>query len=65
MIFALDPSKVLETLKSANAFEVGIFFLISNLVIFIGSILLCWGLGVLFSKKRIFDRWEPLRPVER
>lgn len=55
---------MLQKLKAASAVDVGTFFLIANLAIFFGSILLCWGLGRFFSRKRIFDRWEPLRPIE-
>jgi hypothetical protein len=55
---------MLESLKSAGIHQVAAFFLIANGVIFLGSIWLCWLLGVLFGKKRIFDRWEPIRPVE-
>jgi sterol desaturase/sphingolipid hydroxylase (fatty acid hydroxylase superfamily) len=55
---------MLESLRAAEPIHVGIFFLISNVVIFIGSILLCWLLGVMFSGRRIFDRWEPIRPIE-
>lgn len=55
---------MLQQLKAAGIVEVGIFFLFANLAIFFGSILLCWGLGRLFSGKRIFDRWEPIRPIE-
>jgi Delta7-sterol 5-desaturase len=55
---------MLELLKAANFFEVGAFFLLANIVIFLSSILLCWGLGIMFREKRIFDRWEPIRAIE-
>lgn len=55
---------MLESLKSAGIHQVAAFFLLANGVIFLGSIGLCWLLGVLFGNKRIFDRWEPIRPVE-
>lgn len=40
------------------------FFLLANIFIFTASVALCWCLGILFRTKRIFDRWEALRPVE-
>lgn len=55
---------MLENLRSASALEAGLFFLAANGVIFITSILACHALGVLFKRKRIFDRWEPLRAIE-
>lgn len=55
---------MLEVLWQADLIQAAIFFLISNVVIFIGSILLCWLLGILFRGKRIFDRWEPILPLE-
>ena len=55
---------MLDWLKSAGMADVAMFFLMANIVIFLGSIGICWGLGAMFNKKRIFDRWEPLRPVE-
>ena len=55
---------MLEKLKSANLLEISAFFLVLNLAIFISSVVACWALGCLFREKRIFDRWEPIRPVE-
>ena len=55
---------MLEALRTATALQTAGFFLVANLAIFGGSIVLCWALGVIFKGKRIFDRWEPLRPVE-
>lgn len=55
---------MLEALRTATALQIAGFFLIANLAIFGGSIMLCWALGVAFKGKRIFDRWEPLRRVE-
>lgn len=56
--------EMLQQLKTAQPWEAACVFLIANFVIFFCSILFCWGLGVAFSRKRIFDRWEPLRPLE-
>ncbi len=55
---------MLEGLRNASFAEAGGIFLVSNLLIFGGSILLCWLLGFAFKNRRIFDRWEPLRRVE-
>lgn len=55
---------MLEELKSASALQALSFFLIANAVIFTSSVALCWALGVIFHKRRIFERWEPLRPAE-
>lgn len=55
---------MLELLKAASTWEAGLFFLVANILIFTGSVLLCWLLGSLFKTRRIFDRWEPLRPPE-
>lgn len=55
---------MIAQLKAASLFEATIFFLVANAVIFVVSVALCWWLGWLFPSRRIFDRWEPLRPVE-
>ena len=55
---------MLEKLKSASLLEISVFFLVLNLAIFISSVVLCWALGGLFWKRRIFENWEPIRPVE-
>lgn len=55
---------MLEKLKALSILEVSSFFLIANVFIFASSIFFCWLLGRLFANKRIFDHWEPLRPVE-
>ncbi len=55
---------MLDYLKSLSSFEAAAVFLIANTVIFAGSVALCWLLGCLFNKQRIFDQWQPLRPVE-
>lgn len=55
---------MLEKLKSAGLLEISAFFLVLNVAIFISSVVLCWTLGCVFRKKRIFDQWEPIRPVE-
>jgi lathosterol oxidase len=59
-----NSADILEQLRTASAVQVLMFFLVANLAIFGGSILLCWVLGVAFKGKRIFDRWEPLRSIE-
>jgi sterol desaturase/sphingolipid hydroxylase (fatty acid hydroxylase superfamily) len=51
---------MLDRLKAATPFEAGQFFLLANVAIFTGSRLL----GRLFQGRRIFDRWEPMRPLE-
>lgn len=55
---------MLDFLKSASSFEAAMFFIIANTGIFAGSVTLCWFLGAFFKKRRIFSRWEPLRPFE-
>ena len=55
---------MIDELKNANMATVGLFFLLMNVAIFGISIISCWLLGVTFCKKRIFDRWEPMRAVE-
>jgi Delta7-sterol 5-desaturase len=55
---------MLDLLKAATPLEAGLFFLVANAGIFVGSIALCWLLGRHFHGRRIFDRWEPLRPLE-
>jgi sterol desaturase/sphingolipid hydroxylase (fatty acid hydroxylase superfamily) len=55
---------MLEQLRIARVADVAAFFLLANIVIFFGSIFLCWALGVCFQKKRIFDRWEPIRSID-
>lgn len=55
---------MLQQLKAAQPWEAAGVFLVANFLIFVCSILFCWCLGVVFRKKRIFDRWEPLRAVE-
>lgn len=40
------------------------FFLMANVAIFAGSVALCYVLGVIFKKKRIFDRWQKLEALE-
>jgi sterol desaturase/sphingolipid hydroxylase (fatty acid hydroxylase superfamily) len=57
-------SELLHVLKTADPLEVGVFFFLTNGVIFAGSVLLCWWLGVVFNGKRLFDRWEPLHRIE-
>ncbi len=55
---------MLEFLRSASVLQVAVFFLLANVVIFTSSVALCWCLGRWFGTRRIFDRWQPLRPVE-
>jgi len=55
---------MLNALKGASPWEAFAFFIVVNAMIFLFSTLLCLALGRLFSKRRIFDRWEPLRPLE-
>ncbi|MEO5713156.1 MAG: sterol desaturase family protein [Luteolibacter sp.] len=54
----------MQGLKAASIPEISAFFLVLNGVIFVSSVAFCWTLGRIFHRKRIFDRWEPLRPVE-
>lgn len=54
----------MEFFQETNAFGAFLFFLAANTGIFICSVIFCWALGVVFSKKRIFDSWEPLRLTE-
>ncbi|CAN5349348.1 hypothetical protein BH09VER1_BH09VER1_28200 [soil metagenome] len=55
---------MLDQLKAASLSDVTLLFLLANFVVFVGSVILCWLLGWLFSSRRLFERWEPLRPVE-
>ncbi len=55
---------MLETLKGATFWEAIGFFLVANAAVFAGSVALCWVLGAVFHRRRIFTEWEPLRPVE-
>lgn len=55
---------MLDQLKAVSFSEATIFFMIVNSAAFAVSIILCWLLGIFFHNRRIFDRWEPLRPVE-
>ncbi|MBC7979355.1 MAG: sterol desaturase family protein [Armatimonadetes bacterium] len=55
---------MLDQLKAASLSEASKFFIVANFGIFVGSVALCWSLGWLFQSRRIFDRWEPLRPIE-
>lgn len=40
------------------------FFLMANVAIFIASVMLCWILGVVFKRRRIFDRWQKMESLE-
>ena len=60
----IDFHTMLGMLEDASPLEAFVFFLGANIVIFISSIVLCYWLGFQFKGKRIFDRWEPLRPLE-
>lgn len=55
---------ILEILRNRSMSDAALFFLAANLLIFLGSVFLCWALGVLFGDRRLFDRWEPLRRIE-
>ena len=55
---------MLDYLWAADVFEVGAFFLFVNIATFVGSVAFCWGIGLWFGHRRIFDRWEPLRGIE-
>ena len=55
---------MLDQLKAATMSEAAMFFVVANAFIFASSVMLCWLLGRFFAARRIFDRWEPLRPVE-
>jgi len=53
-----------DELKHASILGASVFFLASNVIVFLGSIIHCWMLGWLYKTRRIFNRWEPLRPSE-
>lgn len=55
---------MLTKLYSLSLLEVASFFLFANATIFILSVLFCHWLGCAFKGKRIFNRWEPIRPLE-
>lgn len=57
-------TSLLDRLQAATVGEATIFFLGVNLLVFVGSVALCWWLGWWFGERRIFDRWEPLRATE-
>lgn len=41
-----------------------LFFLITNIAIFVSSVCSCWLLGIIFRQRRIFDQWQPLHRIE-
>ena len=55
---------MLEKLREETSWEAVIFFLGVNIAIFVASVTLCYVLGVVFKKKRIFDRWQKLQGLE-
>lgn len=55
---------MLEQLKTATSWQFAWVFLVANIVIFLCSVTSCRLLGRAFGHRRIFDRWEPLRPIE-
>jgi len=55
---------MLNALWNATPRQAAVFFLLANVLICVGSIALCWALGRWFSRKRIFDRWQPVNAVE-
>ncbi|MEM8946372.1 MAG: sterol desaturase family protein [Planctomycetota bacterium] len=57
-------TEMLTRLANASVYETTCFFLKVNVLVFVGSVALCWLLGVVFGDRRLFDRWEPLRASE-
>jgi sterol desaturase/sphingolipid hydroxylase (fatty acid hydroxylase superfamily) len=55
---------MLERLQNLSLIEASGFFLVANVVIFIGSVTLCWWLGCLFKGRKIFQHNEPFRMVD-
>ncbi len=55
---------MLEQFKAASPAIATLIFLVANVLIFLSSVALCWCLGRVFHRHRLFDRWEPLRGVE-
>jgi sterol desaturase/sphingolipid hydroxylase (fatty acid hydroxylase superfamily) len=55
---------MLDFLKHQSLGGVLLLFLAANFAIFVASVISCWLLGVVFKRKRIFSRWEPLNAGE-
>lgn len=55
---------MIDYLRTTSLGGSAVFFIAANLVIFLASVMLCSLLGYIFRKRRIFDRSEPLRPIE-
>lgn len=55
---------MLAFLKELSLLQISLIFLVANMVIFVVSVTSCWLLGVMYSEKRIFSRWEPLKKGE-
>lgn len=55
---------MLHYLQHCSLTEALLFFWITNIAVFLGSVLLCWLLGIIFHQRRIFDQWQPLHKIE-
>jgi len=55
---------VLESLRGFTPLEAFTAFLLLNIGIVAGSALLCIVIARLFRRHRLFDRWEPIKPLE-
>lgn len=55
---------MLERLHNLALVEVCVFFLVANILVFIGSVTLCWWLGKIFKERKIFSSDEPLRMLD-
>lgn len=60
----MSLNEQIARLHEASVIEASLFFLIANTIIVIVSVLLCWGLGCFFTRKRIFETWQPLKTIE-
>ena len=56
--------ETLQLLRSASPLGALGFFLAANFVIFLTSTTGCWLMGQVFSKHRLFTKWEPFSKVE-
>lgn len=56
--------ELLQRFRDATVFEATCVFLVSNFLIFVTSVMVCWALWKLFAKRRIFSAWEPFSALE-
>ena len=55
---------LLTQFRALSMIDAAGVFLLTNILIFLSSILGCWAMGRLFPRQRLFDHWEPFSPIE-